>query len=47
MVKTFNAAGEALPTNTLVLTSPFIAVVVVKPGAASGLLGTVVGVTVP
>jgi hypothetical protein len=46
-VKAFNTAGEALPTNTLVLTSPFIAVTVVKPGAATGLLGTVVGVTVP
>lgn len=43
-VKAYNSVGQSAPTNILILTSPFIAVV---PGAPNGLLGTVVGVTVP
>ena len=43
-VTAFNAAGESVPSNIVNVTSPVILLI---PNAPSGLIGTVVGVTVP
>lgn len=43
-LKAFNSAGDSAPSNTASITSPAIIVI---PGAPSGVIATVVGVTIP